>query len=337
MAVNSNTEKTYDVTTIREDLQDAFISISPLETPFQSAIGRKTAANTFVEWTEVDLAAPVKTNRVKEGEAAPDNDAPTNGKRLGNYTQISDKVVEVSSTADAVNGAGDIQTIAKQVAFKLKELKRDMEVMLLSNIAANAGGADTARAAAGLPAFLRTNVSRSTGTVAGANPTLSGTTAGYPNAAATDGTARALTEDMLKAVIAACWDSGAEPSIVLCGSAVKQKISTSFTGSATKYQDMTDSKKLSAAIDIYVSDFGTLQIVPTRFLETRTANSATIAGRDVFVLDPSYARLAFLQNVKQTPLAKTGHSERRLIATEYTLQVDSEKAHGIIADINGAL
>jgi hypothetical protein len=337
MAVNANTEKTYDVTTIREDLQDAFISISPMETPFQSAIGRKTAANTYFEWTEVDLAAPVKTNRVKEGEAGPDNDAPTNGKRLGNYTQISDKVVEVSSTADAVNGAGDIQTVAKQIAFKLKELKRDMEVMLLQNTAADSGGADEARITAGLPAFLRTNVDRSTGTVDGANPTLSGTTAGYPNAAATDGSVRALTEDMLKSVIAKCWDAGAEPSIVLCGSAVKQKISSTFTGSATKYQDMTDSKKLVAAIDVYVSDFGTLQIVPTRFLETRTSNSETVAARDVFVLDPSYARIAFLANVKQEPLAKTGHSTRRLISAEYGLQVDSEKAHGIIADINGAL
>jgi hypothetical protein len=336
MAVNANTEKTYDVTTIREDLQDAFISLSPTETPFMSAIGRKTAANTYFEWTEVDLASPA-ANRVKEGEAAPGNDAPTNGKRLGNYTQISDKVVEVSSTADAVNGAGDIQTLAKQVAFKLKELKRDMEVMLLSNIAADAGGADEARITAGLPAFLRSNVDRSTDTVDGANPTLSGTTAGYPNAAATDGSVRALTEDMLKSVIAKCWDNGAEPSIVLCGSAVKQKISSSFTGSATKYQDMAGRKTLSAAIDVYVSDFGDLTIVPTRFLETRTANSETIAGRDVFILDPNYARIAYLSNVKQTPLAKTGHAERRLIAVEYGLQVDSEKAHGVIADINGAL
>jgi hypothetical protein len=337
MAVNANTEKTYDASTIFEDLQDAYISISPMETPFQSAIGRKTASNTYFEWTEVDLASPSTTNRVKEGEAAPGNDAPTNGKRLGNYTQISDKVVEVSSTANAVNGAGDIQTIAKQVAFKLKELKRDMEVMLLSNVAADAGGADEARITAGLPAFLRTNVDRSTGTVDGANPTLSGTSAGYPNAAATDGSVRALTEDMLKSVIAKCWDNGAEPSIVLCGSAVKQKISSSFTGSATKYQDMTDKKSLVAAIDVYVSDFGTLQIVPTRFLETRTANAETVAGRDVFVLDPNYARVAFLNNVSQTPLAKTGHSDRRLISVEYGLMIDSEKAHGVIADISGTL
>ena len=327
MAVNANTNKTYDVSTIREDLQDAYISISPTETPFQASIGRKSVSNTYFEWPVVDLAAPA-ANRVVEGEAAPGNDAPTNAVRLGNYTQISDKVVEVSDTNEAVNGAADVQTLAKQVAFKLKELKRDMEVMLLSNVAAVAGNASTARVTAGLPAFLTSNVSRGVG---GANGTLSGTTSGFPNAAATDGTVRALTEQMLKDVIADCWDNGAEPSIVLCGSGVKQKISSTFTGSATRYRDISD-KKIVASIDVYVSDFGDLQIVPTRFLETRT-----VAGRDVFVLDPNYARVAFLQNVKQQPLARTGHAERRMISAEYGLQVDTEKAHGVISDINPAL
>jgi hypothetical protein len=327
MAVNANTNKTYDVSTIREDLQDAYISISPTETPFQASIGRKSVSNTYFEWPVVDLAAPA-ANRVVEGEAAPGNDAPTNAVRLGNYTQISDKVVEVSDTNEAVNGAADVQTLAKQVAFKLKELKRDMEVMLLSNVAAVAGDASTARVTAGLPAFLTSNVSRGSG---GANGTLSGTTSGFPNAGATDGTVRALTEQMLKDVIAACWNNGAEPSIVLCGSGVKQKISSTFTGSATRYRDISD-KKIVASIDVYVSDFGDLQIVPTRFLETRTT-----AGRDVFVLDPSYARVAFLQNVKQQPLARTGHAERRMISAEYGLQVDTQKAHGVISDINPAL
>lgn len=327
MAVNANTNKSYDVTTIREDLQDAMISISPTETPFQSAIGRKSVTNTSFEWSEVDLAAPA-ANRVLEGEAAPGNDAPTNATRLSQYTQISDKVVEVSDTNQKVNGVADAQTVAKQIAYKLKELKRDMEVMLLSNVAAVPGDATTARVTAGLPAFLRTNVNRGT---SGASGTLSGTTSGYVNAAATDGTPRALTEAMLKSVIAQCWDNGAEPSIVLCGSAVKQKISSTFTGSATKFKNVDD-KKVVAAVDLYVSDFGELQIVPTRFLETRT-----VAGRDVFVLDPNYARVAYLQTVQQKPLARTGHAERRLISTEYGLQIDSQKAHGVIADINGAL
>jgi hypothetical protein len=198
-----------------------------------------------------------------------------------------------------------------------------METMALDNVAAAAGSSGVARSAAGLPAFLTTNVSRGT---SGANGTLSGSTSGYVNAAATDGTLRALTEAMLKGVIASCWDEGAEPSLVICGSLVKQKISSTFTGAATRYKEVTD-KTISAAIDLYVSDFGELSIVPSRH----------VRARDVLVLDPSQARMAYLQETKQKPLARTGHSERRLITVEAGIQIDTQKAHGIIADINGAL
>ena len=319
MGVSVNTNETYNVSTIREDIQDALTSISPTETILMSTIGTRNVENTYFEWSEVDLAAADDANRVIEGEAAPGNDAGTNAVRKGNYTQISDKVVEVSSTANQVNGVGDAQTVAEQVAYKLKELKRDMETMLLDNVAGSAGASGTARATAGLPAFLTTNTDRGVG---GADGTTSGTgSAGFPNAAATDGTTRAITETLLKGVIADCWDAGAEPSVVMCGSGAKQTIST-FTGNATRYKEAEDSK-LNAAIDVYISDFGELQIVPSRFQRTR----------DVFVLDPNYASVAYLQTAKQEPLAKTGHSERRLISVEYGLQVTSEKAHGVIADI----
>jgi len=318
MAVNANTNQTYDVSTIREDLSDALTSISPTETIFMSSIGTRNVDNTYFEWSEVDLAA-AGDNRAVEGDAAT-NSAPTNAVRKGNYTQISTKTVEVSSTNQAVNGVADAQTVAKQVAYKLSEMKRDMEKMLLDNVAASAGSASTARQSAGLPAFLTSNTARGTG---GADGTTSGTgSAGYPNAAATDGTKRNITEAILKGVIADCWDAGAEPSVVLCGSSQKQTIS-GFTGNATRYKEAEDSK-LNAAIDVYISDFGELQIVPARH----------IRARDVFVLDPNYAAVAYLQTAKQEPLAKNGLSERRLISAEYGLQVTSEKAHGVIADVN---
>ena len=324
MGVSTNTGETYDHTTIREDIHEALISITPTETPLMAAIGEGKADNTYTEWVEVDLASVDTSNRVIEGESAPGNDAPTTGARLGNYTQISDKVVEVSHTADAVNGVGDAQTTAKQMYYKMKELKRDMEQMLGGvNVAASAGASGTARQSASLSAFLTTNSDRGTG---GADGTLSGTTSGYPDAAATDGTLRALTETIFNGVIANCWDAGAEPSLVLCGSGVKQKISSTFTGSATRYKDIQD-KTLSRAIDIYVSDFGELTIAPSRF----------VRSRDIFVLDPSMARVKYLQKTKQKDLAETGHSRRKMIYAEYTLCVDSEKAHGVVADIDPAL
>jgi hypothetical protein len=112
MAVNANTNKTYDVTTLREDIQEALISISPTDTVFMSSIGTKTIDNTYFEWATVDLAAPDASNRVIEGDN-PGNDAATNAVRLGNYAQLSDKVVEVSSTANAVRGVGNNQSLTK--------------------------------------------------------------------------------------------------------------------------------------------------------------------------------------------------------------------------------
>jgi hypothetical protein len=330
MAVTANTNETYDVTTIREDLSQAMASISPTETIFMSTIGSRNVDNTYFEWSEVDLAATT-ANRQIEGDVGLSNTAPTNAVRKGGYTQISAKVVEVSSTNQAVNGVANAQTVAKQVAYKLSELKRDMEAMLLANVAASAGASGTARQTAGLPAYLTSNVSRGSG---GANGTTSGTgEAGFVNAAATDGTLRALTEALLKTVIASCWDAGAQPTVVLCGSAQKQKMST-FTGNATRYKEAEDSK-LNAAIDVYISDFGELQIVPSRHMRVRTVSSVDYTP-DVFVLDPNYAEVAYLQTAKQEPLAKTGLSERRLISCEYGLQVTSQKAHGVVADVNAS-
>ena len=136
---------------------------------------------------------------------------------------------------------------------------------------------------------------------------------------------RAMTEAMLKSVVADCWNAGATPTIVMCGSAQKQKIST-FTGNATKFQDV-DAKKLTAAVDIYISDFGSLEIVPNRHMRVRTVSSVDYTP-DVLVLDPSYAEVAYLQTAKQEPLAKTGLSERSLISCEYGLVVTSQKHMG---------
>jgi hypothetical protein len=330
MAVTANTNETYDVTTIREDLSEAMASISPTETIFMSTIGSRNVDNTYFEWSEVDLAA-TGANRQIEGDVGLSNTSPTNAVRKGGYTQISAKVVEVSSTNQAVNGVANAQTVAKQVAYKLSELKRDMEAMLLDNVAASAGASGTARQTAGLPAYLTSNVSRGSG---GANGTTSGSgESGFVNAAATDGTLRALTEALLKTVIASCWNAGAQPSVIMCGSAQKQTMST-FTGNATRFKEAEDSK-LNAAIDVYVSDFGEMQIVPNRHMRTRTVSSVDYTP-DVFVLDPNYAEVAYLQTAKQEPLAKTGLSERRLISCEYGLQVTSQKAHGIIADVNAS-
>jgi hypothetical protein len=318
MAVPTNTAQVYQSTVIKEDLSSIAELIAPTEVPFTSAIGKGTVSRTFSEWVTVDLAAASDTNAEVEGNDV-SADANNEGVRLANYSQLSDKVAQISSSREQADEAGDLNKMSVQIAYKIKELKRDIEKQILSNKVASAGSASTARVSASFPSFLQTNVSRGT---SGVNPVLSGTTSGYPTTAAVDGTTRALTETIYKTVHALVWNSGSDPSLVFVGSANKQLISA-WTGNATTFREM-DSRKIVAAVDIYVGDFGEVQIIPSRLMRSR----------ELLIVDPSKVEIAYYQKMKQEPLAKTGHSEKRMVFCEYMLKVTNERAHGIVADLS---
>lgn len=329
MAVDANTSETYDNTLIREDLSEQYNMLSPEETPFQTLCRDEVATNTYTEWPLVELAATDSSNRVIEGDDAPAIDTATLGVRLGNYTQISDKVVSLSHTSQSVDAAAEnIEKMTEQMAIKIREMKRDMEVMLMSNVAAAAGSSGVARQTAGLTAFLRTNTVFEAG---GVDPTLSGTTSGYPNAAATGGTVPdTFVEVDLNDAIESAWNEGGTPSVIMVNSGNKRVISQVFTGNATRYKDAID-KRLTASVDIYDSDFGELTVVPNRFQPTIAASNYA-----VYILDPEYLAIAWLEKTRQKPLAETGHAFKRLVWCEYALQVDNEAAHAVVRDTTNA-
>lgn len=321
MAQPTNLFDRYDATnSVREDLANIIYNISPEDTVFMSNVGRDTASQTYTEWQTDALAAASTTNAQIEGDdAAADSLAATN--RVGNYTQISRKVVATSGTLEAANTAGFRSAMAYQMAKAASELKRDMETTLLYNQAAAAGNSTTARKSAGLPAWLRSNVSAGSG---GGNPTMSSTNDGYPNAARTDGTQRTFTETMLKDVIQSVWTNGGKPKLLLVGP-YNKRIASTFAGiGETRFNvDGARPSTIIGAADIYVSDFGNVSIVPSRFQRER----------DAFVVDPEYAAVSYLRNFQTVELAKSGDSDKKMILVEYALKVRTEKAHGIIADL----
>lgn len=321
MAQPTNLFDRYDATNaVREDLANIIYNISPEDTVFMSNIGRDVAKQTYTEWQTDALAAASTTNAQIEGDdASVDSLAATN--RVGNYTQISRKVVGTSGTLEAVDTAGYKSAMAYYMAKAASELKRDMETTLLFNQAAAAGNSSTARKSAGLPAWLRANVSKASN---GGNPTMSSTDDGYPNAARTDGTQRTFTETMLKDVIQSVWTNGGTPKLLLVGPFNKRQAS-GFAGIAGARFNVDGAKPstIIGAADIYVSDFGNVSIVPSRFQRER----------DAFVVDPEYASVAYLRNFQTKQLSDTGDSSKKMLVVEYALKVRTEKAHGIIADL----
>ena len=306
----------YDAIGSREDLADVIYNISPQDTPIMSSIGKTKATAVYHEWQTDSLAAATTSNAAVEGaDATSATLSPTS--RVGNYTQIVQKTIQVSGTLESVDKAGRKSEKAYQLAKASAEIKRDMEAIITANQAQSAGNSSTARKLGSLLSWIVTNTSKGSGTTAGVDPITSGVSV------RTDGTTRTFTEAMLKSVVAKVFTAGGTPATLFVSPGIKQDVS-SFAGIAAQrfVTDASPTTIISAA-DAYLSDFGLIQIVPNRFMRTR----------DALVLDPEYAALAYLRPFATNELAKSGDSEKTQLLAEFTLEVKNEAAHGIVADL----
>ena len=310
------TYQTYTAIGMREDLSNVIYNIAPTDTPFMNSIGKTSATAVNHEW-QTDSLAAVATNALVEGAAGSDiTVSPTT--RLGNLTQISGKTVKISGTLDTVNKAGRKSEKAYQLAKVSSEIKRDMEAALLGNTVKSNGNSSTARVLGGLQTWLSTNYSGGTDGTAGSLGTTARVT----------GTDRAFTSTILNTVIQSTYTAGGAPTLLLVTPAQKVVAST-FTGIATRFRDVPAAQQaqIVAAADVYVGDFGVLQIVPDRFIPNTDADDVA------FLLDPEMAAVAYLRPFQTLELARTGDAETTQLLVEYTLEVRNQAAHGIIADL----
>ena len=317
MAIVTNTFTTFDAKGIREDLSNIITNIAPEETPYMSNIGRESISNSLFEW-QTDTLASAAANKQLEGDDVTSFDSVTATVRLQNYAQISRKTIVLSATEETVNKAGRRSELAYQIAKRSAELKRDQEFSMLNGAVAAAGNTTTARGTASLQAFIKTNYDMQTN---GANPSY--TT--VPTGARSDGNVRTFTETILKNVIQQVWTAGGTPKILMTGPVNKQRVS-GFSGIASARYNLNGGDRpatIIGAADIYVSDFGQVQVVPNRFQRER----------DAFVIDPDYAKVTILRPYQQVELAKTGDAEKRMLIVEWGHKVLAENAHGIAADL----
>jgi len=337
MAIATNTRTTYDAIGIREDLSNIIYNISPMETPFLSGAGKGSCDNTLFEW-QTDSLVAAATNQKLEG----DNDmaalAVTEPVRLTNYAQISYKTVQTSGTADAVDWAGRKSSQAYQLAKRAKEIKRDMELMLLSVGVKGAGATGTARKTAGIQSWLGTiavgtsniingAVSPVVGIVnnGGSSPVVGpdGTTV------VTFGTSVTLTMPMINLAMERCFDNGGEPTTILAPADLKAKISALGGSVVADIQSQASGAKPTTAInaiDVLVTDFGTLKIVPSRHMRADM----------LFFVDYDFWSVDYLRPFQTETLAKTGDSVKQLIIAEYGLRSKNGLASAMVIAVKDA-
>jgi len=308
MAQVQNAFDTYEAKGNREQLSNVIYNISPQTTPFMSSIGKNSISNVVFDWQTESLPTPNGAGELEGFDLTRSVTAPTT--RLDNVAQISKRDATVTGSQESVNSAGRKSEMAHQLAIMAKALKRDMEVALCQNNAKTSGNVTTARKTGGFESWITSNVSRGT----------NGSGAGN-GAAPTDGTARALTETLLKSVLQDCFANGGEPSMAICGPVNKQKIS-GFTGRASARQ-MIDANTVEASVSIYASDFGELKIVPSNFSRERS----------LLLVDPDYVKVSYLRDFKTVDIATIGDAVTKMILCEYGLEMSNEAAHGIVADL----
>jgi len=312
------TYQTYTAIGMREDLSDVIYSISPTDVPFMSSIGKTKATAVLHEWQTDSLAAATLDNFAVEGDTASDATmSPTT--RVGNRCQIAQKTVKISGTLQAVDKAGRKSEKAYQLAKASAEIKRDMETTLLSNQVAANGNSSTARKLGGLQAWLNSNYSGGT----------SGTAGNLGTTARGDGTNRTFEETLLKTVVRSVYASGGNPKVLMVNPAHKQLVSAFAGIAAQRFMAPANTPTtIVAAADVYMSDFGTISVVPNRFMTSTNSCNET-----AFVLDPDMAAIAYLRPFQTNELAVTGDNESTQLLCEYTLEVKNQAAHGILADL----
>ncbi len=308
MTLITNSFRTSDAVGNREDLSDTIDIISPTDTPFFSMCKKGSADAVLHEWQKDSLAAASSTNFQLEGDAETAS-ASTATTRLSNTCFIARKVYSVTNTQEVVKKAGRRSEMAHQRYKATLELKRDIESILLSNNAEVT--ADSPREAGTIGAWIDTNTSNGSG----------GSDGSLGNTARTDGTQREFTETLLKTVLAACWEAGGDPDCISVGSFNKQQMS-GFTGNATRQVDAKD-EKLYAAIQVYRSDFGDLEVIPNRFQRSR----------DALILQKNKWEWDSLRPFHMETLAVTGDARVEVVRVEGTLASLNEAASGAVWDL----
>jgi len=305
--MSSTAFKTYDQVGKKEDISDVISNISPTLTPFTTLVKGDKVSNTLYQWQEDSLAA-VGANAVLEGADAVDSTlAPT--VMRSNYTQILQKTVKVSNTADTVSTYGRAKELAYQLGKKSAEVKRELEYHFVG-ISQNA--------AVGAEATAR-KFGNVWGADAGANKLI--------NAATTvDHTAvpAALVEGDVLSANQKLYENGGEAKFLMIKPADSLLVA-GFSAAAGRMRDFGAEKAIVNVVDLYVSPFGEQKVVINRFMKADSA----------LLFDPSNWKISTLRAWFRNPLAITGDGHREQIVGEFGLKHVNYGASGAIIGLTG--
>jgi len=300
----------------KEDLLDQITNVSPWDTPWTSQAPKVPCQHVYHQWL-IDTLGTDDTSGAIEG-ADWSLDTTTVPSRVFNVTQILRKDIGVSETQRAIAAAGFKDVYAYEIQKAVKRLSIKLEKVVFGALTTATGASGTARVMRGFQSFILTNTAYATGGDATHDGVLSSQD----------------FNDLLNQV----YVSGGNPEQVYVSPKVKRQVSA-FTLPQQNRNIASVDKRLISGIDFYDSDFGLIQIVLDRWVpestNTTTATaSATNTGGQMFFLQRSINRLAWLRPMQHNLIGRRGDSVAGVVVGETTLEVLNEKANGRMLSVN---
>ena len=346
----------------REDLANFISMITRDETPFMSSIGKTKATAIFHEWQTDALATP-GNSRIAEGQdylepgvtgaqtpptGGAFNTVGPNRSRLGNYTQINGKTIAVSGTRRAVDQAGVADEYAYQLKKRGTEMRRDIEQDLIHSF--NVSGAfstpqgNSARSFGGYQSWINSanTVNLAAGSSGFALPSeaASGLGTSTVTSGTTAGTKGALSLSDIDAVMQKIYEEGGKASKIMVSPKIRRDFSDLMVTDSGVRRNIDMDGKLRQSVDIYMSDFGDLMVVPnyimglTNEVDLRasgsTAVNVDVADFSALIYDPMWFSLATLRPMQEVDVGQRGDSTVGMLVEECTLEVKNPIGCGAI-------
>ena len=271
------------------DLAEEIKLTSPTDTPLTTLLmGRGAvvpATDITVTWRERKLNETRGTLK-KEGADAGDPIKSSRGS-LSNVCQIIEKVTQVSGTAEKLNPKGIGSSFNDEVADRLIETKRDLEWYFLNGVRAEENDS-TPRQMNGLINLVNAE-------------NVIDATAG-------------LTEALMLDAMQKMWDHGSQGEYyTFVNASVKRKLNDLLKNAANIRVNITNglSQTMGITVQKVESDFGTLNLVLDRHMDTKT----------MLILDLDQVQIAELRGTFFEMLPKAGDYHKGHILNESTIKL----------------
>jgi hypothetical protein len=313
-------ERSSDTVAKVQDLSDEFVNAKSFEFPFTSRVRKaKAPVAVYATYAVEKYDGPKTTGAVDEADPTEYENPRKDDAELQARVHVFERAVRIGGLATTVThqaGVTPKNVIAKAVAKKLIELKRDNEVVYLGDGESRADDGVRGNETRGLVKWAQ-----ATAQTHYPVPTNYLT----PSGSIDSSTALAdYTDDTITAIAQSQFDEHGNTTtenVIFAGSRWKRNLSriTFYTRNVSnmtcvrQFNQNVSDKVVMGKVDMLETDFGNYDVVLSQHINA-SGDPTTAASKRLAVATPmEYVELRSAEKPNMVPLAKTGRSEKFLV------------------------